>query len=48
MPHDSLCDEGSKNVYFVQVRKVEGQKTTGHTVLSLVNVMPSYQNTNLG
>ena len=32
MPHDSLCDEDSKNVYFVEVRKVEGQKPHGHTV----------------
>ena len=26
-----LCDEGSKNVYFVEIRKIEGQKPPGHT-----------------
>ena len=30
-----VCDEGCKNVYFVEVRKVEGQKPPGHTVTSL-------------
>ena len=30
--HDSLFNEGSKNVYFVEVRKVEGQNPPGHTV----------------
>ena len=32
IPHDFLCDEGSKNACFVEVRKVEGRKTPGHTV----------------
>ena len=32
MPHDSLCNEGFKNVYLVGVRNVEGQNTYGHTV----------------
>ena len=33
MPHDSLCAEGSKNLYFAEVRKVKGQKHPGHTVI---------------
>ena len=32
IPYDSLCDEGSKNVHLVEVRKVEGQNPPGHTV----------------
>ena len=33
--HDSLCTEGSKNVYFIKVKKIEGKKTPGHTVSSI-------------
>ena len=39
MPHDSLCNEGFKNVYLVGVRNVEGQNTYGHTVFSFYLVM---------
>ena len=34
--HDSLCNEGSKNVYIVGVRNVEGQISPGHTVYTLL------------
>ena len=36
-PHDSSCHEGSKNVYFIQVRNLEGQNHSGHTVESYVS-----------
>ena len=32
IPHDFSCHEGSKNVYFIQVRNLEGQNHPGHTV----------------
>ena len=32
MPHDSSCYEGSKNVWFVHVRNLEGQNHPEHTV----------------
>ena len=37
IPHDSSCHEGSKNVYFIQVRNLEGQNHPGHAVLSHIS-----------
>ena len=32
IPHDPSCHEGSKNVYFIEVRNLEGQNHPGHIV----------------
>ena len=47
IPHDSSCHEGSKNVYFIEVRNLEGQNHPGHTVresLSRPHFSKSLQN----
>ena len=31
IPHDFSCHEGSKNVYFIEVRNLEGQNHPEHT-----------------
>ena len=36
IPHDFSCHECSKNVYFIEVRNLEGQNHPGHTVISLI------------
>ena len=37
IPHDFSCHECSKNVYFIEVRNLEGQNYPGHTVLALLS-----------
>ena len=39
IPHDFSCHEGSKNVYFIQVRNLEGQNHPGHTVSNHVTYL---------
>ena len=39
IPHDSSCHEGSKNVYFIEVRNLEGQNHPGHTVMGFLEVL---------
>ena len=35
IPHDFSCHECSKNVYFIEVRNLEGQNHPGHTVVTI-------------
>ena len=41
IPHDFSCHEGSKNVYFIQVRNLEGLNHLGHTVYKDQNINSS-------